>query len=138
VNRHRNEAGRSRLVPNPILHRAARAYASSMLAGHFFSHHGDFDGRRTGSTVIGRLREMGYIRRGDIWVVGENLYWWTADRSTAGATVEAWMESAIHRKYLLKRKFEELGAGAQRGIPYDPTQTDGITIAAEFGFRRAR
>jgi hypothetical protein len=92
---------------------------------------------RTGSTVIGRLREMGYIRRGDIWVVGENLYWWTADRSTAGATVEAWMESAIHRKYLLNPKFEELGVGAQHGIPYDPTQTDGITVAAEFGFRRA-
>jgi len=60
-----------------------------MLQGHFSSHHGESGGRRTGSTVIGRLREIGYIRRGDVWIVGENLHWTTAERSAPADVVEA-------------------------------------------------
>jgi uncharacterized protein YkwD len=57
---------------------------------------------------------------GYVWIVGANLHWKTADRSTPADVVQAWMDSAGHRMYLLKPKFEELG------------------VAAEFGFRRAR
>jgi uncharacterized protein YkwD len=92
-----------------------------MLQGHFFSHHGDFGGRRTGSTVIGRLREIGYVRPGYIWIVGENLHWTTAGCSTPADVVRAWMDrwmdSAVHRIYLLKPNFEELGVAAVRGVP---------------------
>jgi hypothetical protein len=94
-------------------------------------------GRRTGFTVIGRLREIGYIRPGYIWIVGENLHWTTAGCSTPADVVQAWMDSAVHRIYLLKPNFEELGVAAVRGAPYDDSQTDGITVASEFGFRRA-
>jgi uncharacterized protein YkwD len=52
--------------------------------------------------------------------------------------VQAWLHSAVHRIYLLKPKFEELDVAAVRGVPYDDSQTDGITVASEFGFRRAR
>jgi uncharacterized protein YkwD len=45
------------------------------------------------------------------------------------------MNSPIHRKYLLKRRFEDLGVAAIRGIPSDPAETDGITVASEYGFR---
>jgi hypothetical protein len=48
------------------------------------------------------------------------------------------MDSAVHRIYLLKLSFEELGVAAVPGVPYDDSQTDGITVASEFGFRRAR
>jgi hypothetical protein len=48
------------------------------------------------------------------------------------------MASVIHRKYLLNPNFEELGVAAVRGVPYVDSQTDGITIASEFGSRRAR
>ena len=138
INRRRADNGSGVLVANHTLHRAARSYSDSLLEGHFFSHHGDFGGRRTGSTVIGRLREMGYIRPGYDWVVGEDLHWTTAEESTPADTVQAWMDSAIHRKYLLNPKFDELGIGAMRGVPYSANQVDGITVAAEFGFRRPR
>jgi uncharacterized protein YkwD len=138
VNRRRAEYDRGRLSPNHLLHRAALSYSDSLLRGRFFSHHGNFGGRRTGSTVIGRLREMGYIRRGYLWSVGENLHWTTAELSTPADVVRAWMDSAIHRKYLLNPNFEELGVAAERGIPYDPSQTTGITVASEFGVRRPR
>jgi uncharacterized protein YkwD len=45
------------------------------------------------------------------------------------------MKSPEHRKYLLKRRFRDLGVAAIRGISYDPTQTDAITVASEYGFR---
>jgi hypothetical protein len=47
------------------------------------------------------------------------------------------MDSAVHWMYLLKPNFEELGVAAVRGVPYDDSQSDGITVASEFGFRRA-
>jgi uncharacterized protein YkwD len=137
INRRRAERGRGQLTPSAALHRAALGYANSMLQGHFFSHHGDSGGRSTGSTVIGRLREIGYLRPGYVWIVGENLHWTTADRSSPADVVQAWMDSAVHRKYLLKRKFEELGVAARRGTPFT-AQIDGITVASEFGFRQLR
>lgn len=45
------------------------------------------------------------------------------------------MTSPEHRKYLLKRRFRDLGVATIRGIPYDPSQTDGITVASEYVFR---
>jgi uncharacterized protein YkwD len=137
INHRRVESDLRPLTANPILRRAALGYASSMRVGHFFSHHGDFGGRPTGSTVIGRLREVGYIRPGYAWIVGETLHWATAERSTASDVVGAWMDSAIHRMYLLKPKFEQIGVAAVRGVPFDGSQADGITMASEFGFRRS-
>jgi uncharacterized protein YkwD len=107
-----------------------------MEVGRFFSHYGDFAGHSTGSTPIERLREIGYIRPRYVWIVGENLHWTMAEQSTPADVVAAWMASPIHRMYLLKRRFEELGVAATRGIPSDPTAMDGITVASEYGFRR--
>lgn len=136
INEQRAANGRSALRPNWALQLAAFDYATSMEAGGFFSHYGDFLGHPTGATPISRLRQIGYIRRRNVWIVGENLHWTTAEHSTPADVVQAWMSSSIHRKYLLKRRFEDLGVAAIRGIPSDPTQTDGITVASEYGFRR--
>jgi uncharacterized protein YkwD len=59
----------------------------------------------------------------------------TADRSTPAAVVPVWMRSPEHRKDLLKGRFRDLGVAAIRGIPSDASQTDGITVASEYGFR---
>jgi uncharacterized protein YkwD len=135
INEQRAANGRSTLRPNGALFRAAYDYAGSMEAGGFFSHYGDFFGHPSGATPISRLRQIGYIRRRNVWMVGENLHWTTVEESTPADVVQAWMDSPTHRKYLLKRRFQDLGVAAIRGFPSDPAQTDGVTVASEYGFR---
>ena len=135
INQQRTAHGRGFLRPNAALQRAALDYATSMETGGFFSHYGDFFGHPAGATPVSRLRQVGYIRRREVWIVGENLHWTTAGESTPAEVVQAWMDSFAHRKYLLKPKFRDLGVATIRGIPQDPTQTDGITVASEYGFR---
>jgi uncharacterized protein YkwD len=138
VNQTRTDDGLQTLRPNPLLRRAASAYTSSLLRGRFFSHHGDFAGHPHSSTPVGRLREIGYVQPGYVWVVGEDLRWSTPDTSTPADILQLWLDSPIHRMYLLKPKFDELGVIGRRGTPVDPNLPDGITVAAEFGFRRER
>jgi uncharacterized protein YkwD len=138
INETRAENGVQALGPNPLLRKAASAYTNSLLRGRFFSHHGDFAGHPHSSTPIGRLREIGYIRPGYVWVVGEDLRWSTPETSTPADIIEMWMNSSIHRMWLLKPKLEELGVAGARGTPIDPDLPDGITVAAEFGFRRSK
>jgi uncharacterized protein YkwD len=135
INEQRASRGRPTLRPNGRLRRAAGEYATSMEAGRFFSHYGDFLGHPFGASPVSRLRQVGYIRPHYVWVVGENLHWTTSAGSTPAATVAAWMNSPEHRKYLLKPRFRDLGVAAVRGVPSDPSQTDGVTVATEYGFR---
>jgi uncharacterized protein YkwD len=137
VNRRRAVRGLRMLTSNPLLRRAAADYSDSLLLGRFFSHNGDFAGHPNTSTVIGRLRQIGYVRPGYRWVVGEDLRWSAPATSSPGAILQAWMTSPIHRMYLLKPRFTELGVASSRGIPVDPSEFDGVTVAAEFGFRRS-
>ncbi len=138
INRTRIANGVQALRPNPLLHRAAAAYTNSLLVGRFFSHHGDFAGHPHTSTPVGRLREIGYIRRGHVWMVGEDLRWSTPGTSSAADILQMWLNSPIHRFYLLKPKFDEVGVAGARGTPLDPNLPDGVTVAAEFGFRKPR
>ena len=108
-----------------------------MEAGGFFSHYGGFSDHPAGATPISRLRQIGYIRSHTVWIVGENLHWTTAEHSTPAETVEAWMDSPEHRKYLLKGRFRVLGVAAIPGTPYDPDLIDGVTVATEYGFRES-
>ena len=105
--------------------------------GRFFSH-GDFAGHPHSSTPVGRLRQIGYVRQGYVWIVGEDLRWSTPETSSPADIIEMWMGSPIHRIYLLKPKFDEVGVAGARGTPIDPNLPDGVTVAAEFGFRRGR
>jgi uncharacterized protein YkwD len=138
VNQTRADHGLQTLSPNPLLHRAASAYTNSLLRGRFFSHHGDFAGHPHSSTPIDRLREIGYVRPDYVWIVGEDLRWSTPETSTPAEILQLWLNSPKHRIYLLKPKFDELGVTGRRSTPLDPNLPDGITVAAEFGFRRAR
>lgn len=138
VNQARADDGLQTLRPNPLLRRAASGYTNSLLRGRFFSHHGDFAGHPHSSTPVGRLREIGYVRPGYVWIVGEDLRWSTPETSTPADIIQFWLNSPIHRMYLLKPKFDELGVIGERGTPLDPNLPDGITVAAEFGFRRSK
>ena len=138
VNQTRAGYGVQTLKPNSLLRRAASAYTNSLLRGRFFSHHGDFAGHPHTMTPIGRLREIGYVRSGYVWIVGEDLRWSTPETSTPADILQMWLNSPDHRMYLLKPKFDELGVVGRRGTPLDPNLPDGITVAAEFGFRRER
>jgi len=138
INRTRAANGVRSLRPDRLLHRAAAAYTNSLLRGRFFSHHGDFAGHPHSSTPVGRLRRIGYVRPGYVWVVGEDLRWSTPETSSPADILELWMGSPIHRIYLLKPKFDELGVAGASGTPIDPNLPDGVTVAAEFGFRRQR
>ena len=55
-------------------------------------------------------------------------------RITRKAQIEAWTNSQDHRKYLLKRRFRDLGVGDDSGHTPRPTQIEGITLSEE-GFR---
>jgi uncharacterized protein YkwD len=138
VNQTRAENGLQTLSPNPLLRRAASAYTNSLLRGRFFSHYGDFAGHPYSSTPIGRMRQIGYVRHGYVWVVGEDLRWSTPETSAAADILELWMNSPTHRMWLLKPKLDEVGVAGARGTPIDPNLADGVTVAAEFGFRREK
>jgi hypothetical protein len=86
--------------------------------------------------LINRRRAEHGLRRLHVCIVGENLRWSTPDTNSPGVVVEMWMESSIHRMYLLKPRFNELGVAGARGTPLDPNLPDGITVASEFGFRK--
>jgi uncharacterized protein YkwD len=136
INQQRAAAGLKPLRPNPLLHDAAWIYTTSMLSGQFFTHHGSVDGVNNGSTVIGRLRFLGYIPPGKRWIVGEDLREARLPTDTPSCVVQAWMESPEHRERILNRKFEEIGVDAERGIADEFPNVTGVTVAAEFGFRR--
>jgi uncharacterized protein YkwD len=138
INQRRAESGLSRLRPSGLLRDAAEIYATSMLSGQFYGHHGCLAGRNNCSTVIGRLRFLGYIRPGWAWVVGETLRGAHSDTSTPNAVVHAWLASPLHRAEVLKPRFREVGVASVRGITDAFPTTDGVTVAAEFGFRQRR
>jgi hypothetical protein len=106
-----------------------------MLSGEFYGHHGCLGGKNNCSTVIGRLRFLGYIRPGWVWIVGETLRGADPATSTPDAVVEAWLESPPHRARLLKPRFRDVGVASQPGITDAFPTTEGVTVAAEFGFR---
>src|SRR2546429_280617 len=64
INEQRMMNGMKPLRPNGLLHDAAFIYVTSMLSGEFFTHHGGVAGTNNASTVIGRLRLLGYIPPG--------------------------------------------------------------------------
>jgi uncharacterized protein YkwD len=124
------------LRPNGLLHDAAWIYVTSQLSGDFIGHYGSVDGRNNESNPIKRLRFLGYLPRGRRWIVGEDLRQAPIPTDTPAGVVQAWMNSPEHRVRILKAKFEDIGISAEPGIAGSFPVTTGVTVAAEFGFRR--
>jgi uncharacterized protein YkwD len=121
--------GLDRLRRNIRLDTAARRHAADMVRRKYFSHY-----TPAGRDVADRARRAGYIRSDCSWRVGEVLAWGVAGRSTAAATVRAWMDSPTHRRILVSSRYSDLGVGTVAGTP-DRDYAHGLTAAAVLGRR---
>lgn len=125
VNRVRDARGLDALRRDRRLERAGEAHARDMVRRSYFSHV-----TPEGETVSDRLRDAGYLGGRSPWRVGETLAWGRGRLSTPAATVDAWMESAPHRRVLLNDRYREIGVGVAGGVPSGGA---GTTFAAELG-----
>ena len=105
INLERAESGRTPLLGDSRLQRAASNYACSMIEGDFFDH---FDPASQGPAD--RAYEAGY----PVLRVGENL---AAGQETPADAVRTWMESPPHRKVLLGY-WKHVGVGVRSGGRY--------------------
>jgi Cysteine-rich secretory protein family len=129
IDRVRAKRGLWRLRDNTLLDRASRRHAADMVQRLYFSH--DSPG---GAGPADRARRAGYVKSSCSWRIGEVLAWGVAGRSTAAATVQAWMDSPDHRRILVSRRYGELGSAMVAGTPLEEYPS-GVTVAAVFGRR---
>jgi uncharacterized protein YkwD len=129
IERVRAQHGLRRLHDDKRLDKAARRHARDMVDRHYFSHY-----TPAGSDVADRARRTGYAKSRCAWRLGEVLAWGVAGRSTAAATVEAWMDSPEHRHILVSRAYSDLGVGTVAGTPVR-AYPHGLTAAAVLGRR---
>jgi uncharacterized protein YkwD len=118
-----------RLDTDGRLAKAARRHAADMVDRHYFSHYSP-----AGADVADRARRTGYAKRECSWRLGEVLAWGVGGRSTAAATVRAWMASPDHRRILVSNKYSDLGVGTVAGTP-EQAYPHGLTAAAVLGRR---
>jgi uncharacterized protein YkwD len=130
IERIRAKRDLARLRDNDRLDRASKRHAADMVRRLYFSHE-----TPGGAEPTDRARRAGYVRSDCSWRIGEVLAWGVAARSTAAATVDAWMDSPDHRKILVSRRYGELGTGMVAGTPL-ARYPSGVTVAAVFGRRR--
>jgi uncharacterized protein YkwD len=116
VNAERTSRGLKPLRRDGDLAQAARRHTVDMTRHAFFSHVNP-----QGEDLGDRLRAVGYGHPGDGWRAGENLGWGTGRRATPASLVDAWLESAAHRRNMLHEVFREIGVGVAAGAPQ---QTD--------------
>lgn len=108
VNQERARRGISTLRYSSRLSKVARRHAKHMVRYSFTGHVSP----RSGSLITRVKRARAVNRKRRFWV-GENLGW----GGSAGAINRAWMNSSIHRKATLYRKFRRVGIGVVRGLP---------------------
>jgi len=127
LNRERTSRGLKRLKRNPRLDRAAARHSRDMVARDFFGHVSP-----SGSTLMTRVKQTGYLRSARGWSVGENIGYGTGRYATPRGIVDAWMRSSGHRANILRRSFREIGIGLALGAP---GQDGGGTYTTDFGTR---
>jgi len=130
INDERTSNGLRPVAPNGELRQAALSHSNEMVNQGYFEHTSP-----GGVTFIDRIESTGYIRGARSWTVGENLVWGTGPRSTPEALVTAWMNSPPHRENLLRPSFRELGVAAVAGTPLSRSDTSGVTVSSEYGYR---
>jgi uncharacterized protein YkwD len=129
IDRVRAKRDLGRLRDNDQLDRASKRHAADMVQRRYFSHE-----TPGGSTPTDRARRAGYVKPSCSWRIGEVLAWGVAGRSTAAATVDAWMHSPGHRRILVSSRYDELGAAMVGGTP-EEAYPSGVTVAAVLGER---
>jgi uncharacterized protein YkwD len=118
-----------RLRVSDELDLASERHAADMVQRQYFAH--DSPG---GQDVADRARRSGYLTSACSWRLGEVLAWGVEGRSTAAATVGAWMDSPDHRRILVSQRYADLGVGMVAGTPM-PAYPSGVTAAVVLGRR---
>ncbi|MGQ4645991.1 CAP domain-containing protein [Lyngbya aestuarii] len=102
TNKERAKVGVPPLQLNSHLGQAAQSHAEDMAKNGFFSHTGS-----NGSSTQGRVEAAGYA-----WQkIAENI---AAGQTTPQETVEAWMDSPVHKSHILDPELKEIGFGYAR------------------------
>ena len=130
INEQRTSFGLQPVQNNSDLAQAALSHSNEMVQEGYFEHTSP-----AGLTFIDRIEQTGYMDRARSWVVGENLVWGSGSWSTPDALVTAWMNSPPHRENLLRPSFDEIGIAVVLGTPVSSTDTDGVTVSSEYGYR---
>lgn len=128
IDRVRVRHGLRELRGDGRLHLAARRHSADMVRRGYFSHV-----TPSGTDLGERVRRTGYATGRCGWRVGEVLAWGVRRRSTASATVRAWLRSSGHRAIVLSRAYAEVGIGTRGGTP--PGYRSGVTVTAVLGRR---
>jgi uncharacterized protein YkwD len=103
INAVRARKGLGDLTSSQALSRSAAAHSRAMATYGFFSHES-----RNGATFSERIKRF-YAPRSKAWTVGENLAMFGGATPSAGAIVNAWMNSPGHRANLLRGLFHDAG-----------------------------
>lgn len=122
----RQRAGKTPLVINTLLSKAAREHSRAMAVDKFFSH----SNPKTGSTPSSRVRAAGYNSR----ATGENIAYGT--RLSPKQVVDMWMKSSGHRQNILGElaSFTQIGIGhIQYGQNHYYTQVFAIPASGDSG-----
>jgi uncharacterized protein YkwD len=132
INVVRRSHGLGRLALSTQLTRAGEEHARELAIAGYFSHDWS-DG-----TPFGRwIRRFYPVAGARMWSAGENLEW-SVQELTPQQTVELWLESPVHRRILLDKRWSHVGLGVIRaggaGGIYGGRSV--VIVAAEFGLRR--
>jgi uncharacterized protein YkwD len=130
INDERTSNGLAPVTPNGDLRQAALSHSDEMVDQSYFEHTSP-----AGVTFIDRIESTGYMSGVRSWVVGENLVWGNGPLSTPQALVTAWMNSPPHRENLLRPAFREIGVAAVVGTPVSRSDSTGVTVSSEYGYR---
>jgi uncharacterized protein YkwD len=130
INDQRTSHGLAQVTSNGDLRQAAMSHSHEMVNQSYFEHTSP-----SGVTFMDRIESTGYMNGARTWTVGENLVWGTGPLSTPQALVTAWMNSPPHRENLLRPTFRELGVAAVVGTPVSRSDSSGVTVSSEYGYR---
>jgi uncharacterized protein YkwD len=122
INEERHDHGISKLSVNGKLNQAAGEHTQVMVDEQCFEH------RCPGEKGIrGRLKDVGYLK-GETWSYGEGIGY----DGTPRQMFHAFMDSNYHRKLILGKRFEDIGAGARKGAPVE-IEGDVVTYTFDVG-----
>jgi uncharacterized protein YkwD len=130
INEQRAANGVLPVQPNTALRQAALSHSTEMVSQGYFEHTSP-----AGVTFVDRIEAAGYTRGARFWEVGENLVWGTGPLSTPQSLVTSWVNSPPHRENLLRGRFREIGVAAVVGTPRSGSDTTGVTVSSEYGYR---
>lgn len=130
INEQRGANGVPPVQPNAALRQAALSHSTEMISQGYFEHTSP-----AGVTFVDRIEATGYTRGTRFWEVGENLVWGSGSLSTPQSLVTSWMNSPPHRENLLRARFREIGIAAVVGTPRSSSDTTGVTVSSEYGYR---